>query len=66
MSVNILEVPLQPSMTIQEAVYIRAAIKSYCKSCKNPDEKDLLLLWLRQLDNFLCDKAILSSLPDSF
>ena len=66
MPVNILDVRVTPDMSIQEAVYIRSAVKAYCKGLKNGDEKEVLLLWLRQLDNYLSDKSIISNLPESF
>lgn len=66
MSVNILDIRLMPPMTVQQAVYIRTAVNVYVKMLKPSDEKDSLLMWLRELDNFLSDKSIFSNLPDQF
>lgn len=47
-------------MSVQEAVYIRGAINTYCRGLKASDEKDVLLIWLRELDKFLNNTAVIT------
>lgn len=56
---SLLDQRLSPPMSVQEAVYIRGAITTYCRGLKASDEKDVLQIWLRELDKFLNTTAVI-------
>ena len=63
---SLLSQSITPPMTVQEAVYIRSAINTYVRSIKASDEKDILLMWLRRLDEFLNTSAVVSNTDKPF
>lgn len=63
---NLLDQKLTPPMSVMEAVYIRGAINTYIRGLKASDEKDVLMMWLRELERFLNTSAVINDTDKPF
>lgn len=57
---------LKVPFSVMECTYVRGAVRTYIKSLKSTDEKEVLLLWLRKLENFLNTSAVISNTDKPF
>ena len=63
---NLFDQKITPPMSVMEAVYIRGAINTYIRSLKASDEKDVLMMWLRELERFLNTSAVVKDTDKPF